>query len=723
MNLLLGIALLIDVPNVTAGPDLVDQAKVVDAPIAQVTVFSDRARVRRKAAPNLPAGIHTLRLPDLPGAVLLDTVRVEAGAGRVLRVEAVPVERERFSIDQVEKQLDRFEGLADRLALLDAERSVVSFELSLLSTISPRPPAPEKDRVGRPLPPILPETWRKVLDFLDQRQRKGQERLRALDTARRDLYEEWERARREVERFNLGAFSDHKVQVLIILERAEAGPAPLTLEYFVPGAAWWPAYDLDFLAEQGQVVLSTAGLVQQATGEDWTEVELELSTAIPGQPQDLPQLLTWTLGEKKEFIPRVVAARMPPPAQMFPPPSPGTTAGQAERVARMEVLHNRIQELASMAGRGPDQAAADRLGWVAEASQLSGEISGLGDADAGGYGAGSGYSAGVSTRGTATGYKAAEATREAKKIAPKPSPQPSRPPPPPPPPMSRPQKVRPQAMEMAPAAPAEVEMDREEYVAEPVAAEKVMATGSAVSGKGERAERVRRTALDLLEAPPADLRVLFADPTLPAVVAGGLDFVYLSPTRMTIPSGGERLRVPLSVERFPVQTFYEATPALKEVAYLKATVSNQGKKPILRGPVNIFVSGDFSGQGELATTGPGGVLALPLGADEDIRFKRKVVPATEVKGVFSKDEVTTYQVTIEVGNYKKRPVKVAVYDVLPKGGHEKIEIEKLSVSPVASKGPDADGVLRWDLDLPDGATRKIEFSYRITRPENWQLHQ
>lgn len=277
-------------------------------------------------------------------------------------------------------------------------------------------------------------------------------------------------------------------------------------------------------------------------------------------------------------------------------------------------------------------------------------------------------------------------------------------------------------MEMAPAAPAEMEMQREEQ-AYPEVAEKVMATGSAVSGKGERAERVRRTALDLLEAPPADSRVLFADPTLPAVVAGGLDFVYASPTRMTIPSNSERLRVPLSVERFPVQTFYEATPALKEVAYLKATVSNQGKKPILRGPVNIFVSGDFSGQGELATTGPGGVLALPLGADEDIRFKRKVVPATEVKGVFSKDEVTTYQVTIEVGNYKKRPVKVAVYDVLPKGGHEKIEIEKLSVSPVAGKGPDADGVLRWDLDLPAGATRKIEFSYRITRPENWQLHQ
>lgn len=711
MSWLFAVALLLDVPNVTAGPDLVDQARMVEAPIAQVTVYSDRARVRRKAAPNLPAGIHTLRLPDLPGAVLLDTVRVETGAGRVLRVEAVPVERERFSIEQVEKLLDRFEELADRLALLDAERAVASLELSLLSSIAPKPPVAEKDRVGRALPPVLPETWRRVLDFIDQRSQKARERVRALDASRRDLVEEWEKSRREVERFNLGAFSDQRVQVLVILERGEAGPVPLTLEYFVPGAAWWPAYDLDFLADQGQVVLSTGGLVQQATGEDWNEVELELSTAIPGQSQNLPELLTWALGEKKEFIPQVMAARMPPPPQMFPPPSPGTTAGQAERAARMQVLHNRIQELVGMAGRGADQAAASRLGWVIDASQATDGVSGLGDADDGGYG----------MRGSGVGYKAAEVTREAKKIAPKPTPQPSRPlPPPPPPPPSRMRagSVRPQSAAMAPAAPMEPESEAYRLAAE----EQAVVTGDAVSGKMS-SERVRRTPLDLLEAPPADERVVFTDPTLPAVVAGGLDFVYASPTRMTIPSSGERLRVPLSVERFPVQTFYEATPALKDVAYLKATVNNQGKKPILRGPVNIFVAGDFSGQGELATTGPGGVLALPLGADENIRFKRKVVPATEVKGVFSKDEVTTYQVTIEVGNYKKRPVKVAVYDVLPKSGHEKIEIEKLSISPVAGKGPDADGVLRWDLDLPAGATRKIEFSYRVTRPENWQLHQ
>ncbi len=206
-------------------------------------------------------------------------------------------------------------------------------------------------------------------------------------------------------------------------------------------------------------------------------------------------------------------------------------------------------------------------------------------------------------------------------------------------------------------------------------------------------------------------------------ISGGLDYVYTCPTRMSIPSSGERIAVPLSVDSFPATVFYEATPALKEVAYLKAEVQNSGKNPILAGTVNIFMGPDFAGQGRLATTGPGGKLSLPLGADENIRLKRTIVPKTETEGVFSKDDITTYTVTIEVGNYKKRRVEIAIFDQVPKSGNEEIEIEMGKLSPKPVKGPDHDGIMRWELDIPAGKMSKIEFKYKIERPENWQLHQ
>jgi uncharacterized protein (TIGR02231 family) len=215
----------------------------------------------------------------------------------------------------------------------------------------------------------------------------------------------------------------------------------------------------------------------------------------------------------------------------------------------------------------------------------------------------------------------------------------------------------------------------------------------------------------------------FSDRSLPAVVAGGLDYVYPCPTRTSIPSTGERLRVPLSADTYPVQTFYEATPSLKKTAYLKAAVTNKGKRPILQGPANIFVGGDFSGQGQLKTTGTGGKIELPLGADEDIRILRQVVPKSVTEGLISKDEVTTYTTTIEVGNYKKKAVTLMVTDQLPKTRNEDIEVEKGKMKPKPTEGPDAEGILRWKLNIPAGKTRTIQFSYRIKRPENWQLTQ
>ncbi len=693
------------VPEVTAGPDLVVQSVSVDAPIGEVTVFSDRARVRRKASRELAAGLHTLRLPDLPGAVLLDTVRVEVSGARVLRVEAVPIERERFSLEQIEGLMERMEKLTDALARLDGRVGVHQLELALLQGIQPQPPAPEADRLGKAPAAVLPDAWREVLSFLVKRRDAARAELRKLGLERRQTAEELTRVQREVGRHDLGAFTDQKVQVLAILQ-AEGGRAQLTLEYFVPGAAWWPTYDLRYLSSKQEVRLAIAGLVQQASGEDWSDVELSLSTAIPGQGIELPELLTWALGEKKEFIPRAVAARMPADVPLFPPPVARPTLSESERAAKLEVLQQRISDLQGLLALDSDGAADGLLG-VLGAGQGGG---GVGYGSLGAVASGRGRAVDKrdldfgddSIEGELARPEAYEMKRkEARRVARKPMSRSAAPPPPPAPSRSR-----------APMAPPAEPM--------PVMEEESVARADAGGAMG--GERTRATSLALFDVDGWSAPS-FSDPGLPAVLAGGLDYVWRCPNRVSIPSSGERLQVPLAVESYPARVHYEATPSLKEVAYLKAVVENGGERPILAGPVNIFMGPDFAGQGRLRTTGPKETLELPLGADEDLRLKRTVVPATEVKGVFNKDELTTYKVTLEVGNYKKRPVKITVIDQIPKSGHEVIEIEAGAESPKPDRKIDEDGILRWTLELPAGQVKKIEFSYRILRPENWQLYQ
>ncbi|MBW2704296.1 MAG: DUF4140 domain-containing protein [Deltaproteobacteria bacterium] len=157
MHVFLWVLFAATVPNVTAGPELAEEAILVEAPIAQVTVFSDRARVRRRASQSLKAGVQVLRLSDLPGGVMMNTVRVACRGAQVLRIETIPIERERITIDQVDELVAKLELMTDKLSLLDAKVQVHGLELGFLNSVMPAAPVQEKERVGKAMPPVKPK--------------------------------------------------------------------------------------------------------------------------------------------------------------------------------------------------------------------------------------------------------------------------------------------------------------------------------------------------------------------------------------------------------------------------------------------------------------------------------------------------------------------------------------------------------------------------------------
>lgn len=676
------------VPAVTSGPDLDLEAQPTAAPIDGVTVYSDRARVRRKAEVALGAGVHALRLPNLPGATRLDTIRVAASGARVVRVEAAPVEEEQVSIEAVREALRALEVVTDRLLTLDGQLRAYTEELSFLAELAPKAPVAEEHRAGKPLPPLPIESYRVVLDFLGERRATLRARVRGLELERAEQEEQAAQLRRSVALRDLGAFTTRSVRVLAIVELRAPAKVTLALEYFIPGALWRPSYDLRYFAKEQRVEIATYGLVTQATGEPWEDVALELSTAIPGQGIELPELATWTLGEKRELIPTPRPATEIPRPQPFAPPKPSPTQRELARSAELGAL---AAELAALDAHVARRSADERS-----------------DPGEGGK-------------------------------------RPAPPPPPPAPPRSIPYAKKTvvdfadDTIEGALAQPEGnymVPRDREVDARQEAPAPAMMAEsesapsgGSALSSVtraigdafGSEEPSYRHTSLELFDE--LSTRPAFGDPSLPAVLAGGLDYVYPAASRFTVPAGAERLRAPLAVDRYPVSVYYEATPSLSTTAYLRAAVENKGERPLLAGPVNIFVGDTFTGEGTLATTGPGGKIELPLGADEDLRIVRNVKPATRTEGVFSKDDVTTYTTEIQVGNYKPRAIRIFIVDQVPRSNQEDLEVKLLSATPSPKDPPNADGLMRFELQIPAGETRKITFSYDVARPAGWQLQQ
>ncbi len=635
-------------------------------------VFSDRARVTRRGAVKLAGGPQVLRAPDLPGAVMLDSVRVSATGTKVVRVETRPVERERWSIDQVDGWIAELEHLGDDIALAQGKKDAAENELNLLAGLTVALPIPEKDRLGKAIAPS-PAAWKEAQDGLSRRRTRARDRQHAAELELRTLTAKYQRAQREVQQRNIGAFSDQKLEVVVIVDGG-AGNGTVAVEYAIGGAFWKPSYDLFFDPDSKNVELKASGLVTQATGEDWAAVKLALSTAIPGQGIDMPKLRTWTLGDDREYVPSPTARVTPRTTRPFQPPAAQPRFAELAALADRELLNQRTQQLLALASSpaprtstAPSGAALGGMAYpTSRAMPMPAPMAPMADSE------------GSYDTDDMKEYAAADEVEESYAEA---APE----------------------MPMASMAPAPSRMSK----------------SAGPRGRDGRSGRGMRLVNGI-----AWQKQTFPDALLPAVSAGGLDYVYRAPVAVTVAAQANSQRVPLASRTYPVQTFYEATPSLATTAYLKATVKNGSALPILAGPANVFVKRTFSGDAQLMTTGPGGVLELPLGADEDIRLTRTVVPATTTKGVlFGEEDVTDYAVKIEVGNYKKQAVTVRVIDQVPLTNAEKIKVELLSASPKSVASEDGDGLLYWHVDVPAGGVKAVTFTYRITRPKNWKLSQ
>jgi hypothetical protein len=86
----------------------------------------------------------------------------------------------------------------------------------------------------------------------------------------------------------------------------------IVLQYFVPGARWAPSYSVRMNRELNRASLFVRAMVKQRTGEDWSGVKLTLSTAEAQRWTELPELKAIRIGK-----------RQPPPKPRWRPPPTG----------------------------------------------------------------------------------------------------------------------------------------------------------------------------------------------------------------------------------------------------------------------------------------------------------------------------------------------------------------------------------------------------------------
>lgn len=707
------------------------------------TVYSDRARVARSARLTLTGAQSRLRFPPLCGRVDPASLRVDvqgyAAAGRPAAVDVARIEIDRpligdlaqstatLPLAEVRRLVGAIEAIDDETARLAEDSRSIRGHVDLLMRLSPAvPPIPSNSGRGTPLNPA---GWADSLAFVRARQASLDERSQAIEDRRHELARTRAKLIEEVRKLSGSpALASPRRCYEVTATLTGHGLVDVWLTYMTHGARWQPSYDVVLLPDRGLVDLAFAGQVSQDSGEDWQDVQLTLSTAIPTQATQLPKLLSWKLGARERFIPT------PAPVYDQPAPAPRSVPPLAQ-VSPEAQWRSRLLRLigsASPPTGGPlgGPTGATGLAVMGGADVPDRDHDGIPDSE-----------------DVVSEAKKAEDAKDARLDDDSPKPVMPVPPPAPPPPPAPEEpapvlEAKPRPHRAAPSSRVTQEVSRS------YEATTSLAPGAySMDFGGETVEgslmRPQAQVLGVGLAPPPGYRA----PSLPAnsaaARAGGYDLRYVSLYRESLRSGGGSRRVALFSHRFPVSLLRKVYAALAPDAYLVAVIKNplgDRGEPLPGGQARLFVGSDPAGQAELQLVAPGERFTLPLGIDRAIKPIRNVHMTTEEKGVFSKDEITQYVVKIELANPYATPVDVLLVDQLPLPGDKNVELKLLSMNPPASPpstppppgtapspyGPNIDaasGAFEWRLTLPPRGKVETQFTYSLRRPKGARLYQ
>lgn len=282
----------------------------VTSRVSAVTVYPEGATVTRAATFSAPAGQHELILTDLPRGTTLESVRVALDGARLggvrtreddvpprdaeesdaLRLARAEVERLRAALraGRAEVADIRLEAEAARARLRFLER------IGRAEGLAAQAPAALSDMVAM--------IGRETLEA--RRAEAGAERRAgAAERALKALMEELDRARQVVKALVPEAQARALLAVGLSAEAAVEGR--LSITYTVPQAGWQPLYDLHLARATGRVRIERGAFVHQATGENWRDIDLTLSTRRPTQQGAPGELHPWIarLGDPDEIRP------------------------------------------------------------------------------------------------------------------------------------------------------------------------------------------------------------------------------------------------------------------------------------------------------------------------------------------------------------------------------------------------------------------------------------
>ncbi|MCK6542958.1 mucoidy inhibitor MuiA family protein [bacterium] len=259
--------------------------------ISDVTVYTDRAAITRSGEIYLNPGEYQFVVSDLPHALQDQSLRVGGSGTAMARISDIKIELD--YIDTMPQ--NRLKDLQDQLALLMQDERVFNDRLGLLGK--------EKELLDQIKNSITQnkesnklsfDDWSKLFGFYDANYNKLNDEIRTLEKKRGDLTVRKNALQNQINQLS-GYGKLVKKKVFLTVNVSKPGMMNFAVDYVIGGAKWYPVYDVRVSPEDKSVDMTYYAMIAQRTGEDWSNVNLAISTARPNVSGSMPQLSAWYL--------------------------------------------------------------------------------------------------------------------------------------------------------------------------------------------------------------------------------------------------------------------------------------------------------------------------------------------------------------------------------------------------------------------------------------------
>lgn len=294
----------------------------VEAPIEDVTVYVNHARVTRRGKVELEKGEHTLILSPITHKIDTDSVRASGhGAGVTIRsVEVIQEYGVHISNDKADNLKAQWLDHWNEHLMLEDETKTLQSKIDLLEKLGTESSAKFAENVTKD--ELSFDNMTQMMRYVVEQIESSRSQLREINKRDYELTEKVAVIKQRLNQLDSDRMQQH-YQIQVKVEAEQATQFEFEVSYNVNQAMWEPVYDVR-LDKDDEVSLSFMATIEQRTGEEWWNINLSLSTARSSLTTTLSTLQKWKIStedprrikESMELTSRVSSSPSAPVAKI-----------------------------------------------------------------------------------------------------------------------------------------------------------------------------------------------------------------------------------------------------------------------------------------------------------------------------------------------------------------------------------------------------------------------